>query len=87
MPKPDRTALDKTAHQSAYIDLSTRIDPLLCRPDVLRITGLRRSALDRLMRANEFPSPVSITEATNGWRQSEIVGWINKRSRVTGGAL
>lgn len=87
MKKPDRTALCDLSRQSAHLDLRGHIDPILRRADVLRSTGLSQSALYRLIRAGEFPQPVALTENTNGWRQSEVISWIDARPRVTGGAM
>lgn len=64
------------------LELHRQIDPLLRRPDVLDVTGLTQSTLYRLIKAELFPQPVQITDATVGWRQSEIVQWIDERPRV-----
>lgn len=78
----DRKALCDAPSKTAQIELKNYIDPLLRRPDVLRVTGLTQSSMYRLIKANTFPQPVQITEGTNGWRQSEIVKWIDQRPRV-----
>ena len=78
----DRKALCDAPKRTAHLDLQKHIDPLLRRPDVLRVTGLTQSAMYRLLRAGAFPEPVQITEGTNGWRQSEIIGWIDARPRA-----
>lgn len=50
--------------------------PLLLRlPAVLRITGLSRSVIYRLMSEHKFPDSVRLGERTVAWRQSEIDQW------------
>jgi len=78
----DRKALCDAPAKTAHLELQNHIDPLLRRPDVLRVTGLSQSAMYRLLRAGEFPRAVQITESTTGWRQSEIISWIDQRPRV-----
>ena len=57
---------------------STRI----LRPkDVIRMTGLSRSTVYRLKdeKGSDFPRPVRLTEKTVGWREADIVAWIESR--------
>lgn len=78
----DRKALNMTARKTAHLEVAQRIDPLLRRADVLKVTGLSQSALYRLIRSDHFPQPVSVTDATVAWKQSEIITWIDARPRV-----
>ena len=52
---------------------------LLRLPEVLRATGLSRSNLYRKIKVGEFPSPVQLGERAVGWRESEVIGWIDGR--------
>lgn len=80
----DRNSLDNTPRQTAHLVTSSRIDPILRRPDVLRVTGLSQASLYRLMGENQFPKPIKVTDNTVGWKQSEVVDWINDRPRANG---
>lgn len=52
---------------------------LLRRPDVMRMTGLCRSALYDLISKKRFPLPVRLTERAVAWRASEVQAWIVSR--------
>lgn len=59
----------------------------LPRAEVLRLTTLSSSALDRLIGAGRFPRPVNLTgraDATRGrhstaWIEAEVVAWQTSR--------
>ena len=59
---------------------------LLRRDEVEKITGLSRSAIYRLMRAHQFPTPIRIGPRAVRWPQSEINEFIAARPRATGEA-
>ena len=59
-------------------------DRLLTRTEVERRVGLKRSALYRLMRADEFPLPLRIGPRAVRWPSSEIEEWLSSRPRATG---
>ena len=63
------------------------IDPFLRRPQVEAITGLTTSALYRAMGDPDeaFPAPYQLTKGIVGWRQSEVVAWLDGRPRATTG--
>lgn len=52
---------------------------LLRLPEVLRATGLSRSTLYRKIKESAFPSPVQLGERAVGWRESEVIAWIDGR--------
>lgn len=57
---------------------------LIRLPDVLMITGLKRSTVYRKMKNDEFPKSVSIGERSIAWVESEVNGWVyNNISRRT----
>lgn len=55
---------------------------LLRLPEVLELTKLGRSTLYRLMTNGQFPVPIKLSARAVAWRQSEIVDWIDSRSRA-----
>ena len=61
------------------------MEVLLRLPDVLRKTGLRRSALYLMTRQGRFPRPVKLGERMSAWRESEVDGWI--KSRIEAGRV
>ena len=55
-------------------------DPRILRlPKVIGVTGLSRSTIYRMMRTGEFPAQVSIGPRTVGWRESEVIQWVESR--------
>lgn len=46
---------------------------------VVRVTGLGRSTIYRLVACNEFPSPVRLTRRAVAWRRSDLERWTNAR--------
>jgi len=59
--------------------MNPKSDRLLRLPEVLRLTGLSRSTLYRKIKAGEFPRPVKLGKRAVGWRESEVIAWINGR--------
>lgn len=58
--------------------------PLLLRIGVvMRITGLGRSTIYRLMADDQFPSPVRLTKRVVAWRQSDLERWSEARPPAT----
>ena len=54
-------------------------DRLLSLPEVVRLTGLSRSTLYRKVKEGDFPLPVKLGKRAVGWRESEVIAWINGR--------
>jgi len=54
------------------------VSNLIRMPEVLRITGLNRNAVYRLMR-DGFPQPVKIGARAAAWPESEVRSWIASR--------
>lgn len=61
----------------------TFAERIVRRPEVLAVTGLTDSALDREMRAGRFPRPVKLSPDPKsravGWPASAVQGWIADR--------
>ncbi|MFK5947997.1 MAG: AlpA family phage regulatory protein [Methylococcales bacterium] len=47
--------------------------------ELYKITGLSRTTIWRLERANKFPARVSISTANVGWLYTEIIEWMQTR--------
>lgn len=58
------------------------IDRLLRRNEVMRLTGLPKSTLARMVREGTFPAPVRIGKRSVAWRESEVLEWIRSRQKV-----
>lgn len=48
-------------------------------PMVLRMTGLGRSTIYRLIAKQQFPGPVRIAGRAVAWRQADLETWIEGR--------
>lgn len=57
--------------------------PILLRlPMVMRITGLARSTIYKLISQNQFPTPIKLSTRAVAWLQSEIETWVSSRVRA-----
>lgn len=66
------------AHQAVLPVLPTT--RLLRLPLVLRVTGLGRSTIYRMIAKKQFPRPCRIGDRAVAWRQIDIEAWIDQRS-------
>lgn len=51
-------------------------------PAVMKMTGLGRSTIYRMVAANTFPSPVRIASRAIAWRRADLDRWSESRSPV-----
>lgn len=66
--------MDHNEHQAA--DGITRQHPVFLRMrTVLRMTGLGRSTIYRLMARSKFPAPVRLSDRAVAWRQVDVEKW------------
>jgi prophage regulatory protein len=49
------------------------------RPEVEHLTDLSRPTIYRYIQQGQFPEPVKITKRAVGWRESDIIEWMNTR--------
>ena len=54
---------------------------ILRLPDLVRVTGLSRTTLWRLEREGTFPPRVRLSENSVGWREDEVLTWLESRPR------
>jgi prophage regulatory protein len=63
---------------------ATDLVPVFLRlPSVIRVTGLGRSTIYRLMAEQKFPCPVRLGPRAVAWRRSEIEAWSDARPLVS----
>jgi predicted DNA-binding transcriptional regulator AlpA len=52
------------------------MDTLLKETEVYKIVGFKKSKLERMIAAKEFPKPIKFGNR-NRWKQSTVTEWIN----------
>jgi prophage regulatory protein len=52
---------------------------ILRLPQVLKITGLKRSSLYEKISKGEFPAPIKLGTRASGWIEEEVNNWISSR--------
>jgi len=50
---------------------------ILRLPEVVKFTGLSRTGIYRRVAAGAFPRPVALGPRAVGWRESDIIEWID----------
>lgn len=60
------------------------MDQILRLPAVIEATGLSRTSIWRLVRANRFPQPIRLTAKAIGWKRTDVQSWIDTREPVGG---
>lgn len=68
-------------HDKESADPATPV--LLRMPNVMRLTGLGRSTIYRLMAEQKFPCPVRLGLRAVAWRRSDLDRWSEARPTVT----
>jgi prophage regulatory protein len=70
-------------HAHAQLGLVDGVAPAFLRlPSVMRVTGLGRSTIYRLMAEGQFPRPVLLASRAVAWRRADIDGWTATRPVV-----
>ncbi len=66
---------------------SDRLEPImpvfLRMPTVMRMTGLGRSTIYRLIAERRFPSPVRLGSRAVAWRRADLDEWSEARPVVS----
>lgn len=52
-------------------------------PMVMRLTGLGRSTIYRLMAVRKFPSPVQLGPRAVAWRRADLERWSEERPTIS----
>lgn len=59
------------------------LNRLLRRPEVERLTGLRRSTIYELIREGRFPKSIQLSKKSVAWVETEIYEWIATRIKAS----
>ena len=54
-------------------------DRVLRLPQVMEMTGLRRSSIYDAMKRGSFPPPLAIGARARGWLLSQVQDWVRQR--------
>lgn len=78
---PPKKPSDRTQMAAGRSTLPSALDEVsfLRLPDVKLVTGLSKSSLYALIRANSFPAPVRLGPRTVAWVRSEVKEWAAER--------
>ena len=57
-------------------------EKILRRTAVEEWVGLGRSTIYAMMKAGTFPKPVKLGARAVGWRESDVLDWLNSRETV-----
>lgn len=58
------------------------IDRFVRRPEVCEITSLPSSSLTDLIAKGSFPAPYKLSERMAAWKLSEIINWMDSRTKI-----
>lgn len=64
-------------------DSSDQPSPFLRLPAVMKLTGLGRSTIYRMVAECRFPCPVRIASRAVAWRRADLDRWSESRPTVT----
>lgn len=73
----------RTPPESTATRADTTTAVFLRMPTVMRMTGLGRSTIYRLIADQKFPSPVRLGPRAVAWRRSDLDRWSEARPAVT----
>ncbi|MEQ8837055.1 helix-turn-helix transcriptional regulator [Haliea sp.] len=60
--------------------LNPKSKPILLRlPEVIKLTGLSRSAVYAMASSGIFPRPIKIGPRASAWLEREVIDWIEAR--------
>jgi len=60
---------------------------ILRMAEVIYLTGLSRVTLWRLERDRRFPARLQLSKNAVGWRDDEVLDWVQSRPRVASRAV
>lgn len=76
---PLRTASRSRDPRPSVAPLPEQLVQLWRLPKVEAETGLKRSAIYRLIQLGKFPPPVKLTDRASAWVSTEVQAWIVDR--------
>ena len=75
--------MQRTPSESTATRADTTTAVFLRMPTVMRMTGLGRSTIYRLIADQKFPSPVRLGLRAVAWRRTDLDRWSEARPIVT----
>ena len=60
-------------------NISNKNNIILRLPDVIKLTGLKRSSIYAYEKSGNFPNRITISSRCVGWISEEINAWISDR--------
>lgn len=57
---------------------------IIRKPELLKMLGVSYMTIYRLEKAGKFPKRVKLTTKAVGWRESEILHWLEMRYEFSG---
>ena len=58
---------------------NTNLMRFLRLPEVIQISGYRRSSIYEMIKAGNFPAPVHLGPRAVAWLESEVEAWMQER--------
>jgi len=55
------------------------ISRILSNREVVELLGLSAATVWRLRRRGDFPEPIALSPGRVGWREHDLVAWIDRR--------
>jgi prophage regulatory protein len=55
-------------------------DKIYRRPDVESLVGVSRSTIYAMIADGSFPKPIKLGKRAVGWRQSDVLTWLDSRA-------
>ena len=75
--------MQRTPPESSSARVDSMMPVFLRMPTVMRMTGLGRSTIYRLIADQKFPCPVRLGPRAVAWRRSDLDRWSEARPAVT----
>ena len=72
--------MESLSRNTAFPSVTDSLAPAFFRmPMVMRMTGLGRSTIYRLIAEHKFPSPVRVGDRAVAWRRADLDRWSEAR--------
>ena len=75
--------MERSLQATTNIDGDNSPSLLLRLPAVMKMTGLGRSTIYRMVAQQRFPCPVRITGRAVAWRRADVDEWSDARPAAT----
>jgi len=75
--------MERSLQANASIASDDAPSLLLRLPAVMKLTGLGRSTIYRMVAERRFPTPVRITNRAVAWRRADLDQWSEARPAAT----